>query len=158
MQYAHMQFEIAQLRQQNQIKVTESIVALILTFIFVSLVPQFLMIYVYQAQTTLMQQTPALVEYMGPVATAIGLAYVVFALVGNAFRESKARSLEAELHTMMLMDDGSEFTTTDEELMALEKIVDDALEQHAAEPKKTAKKTTKKKATRKSSTKKSAQK
>jgi len=147
MHQSNIQFQISQLRQENQTKVMESIMVLILDFIFVSLIPQFLMIYVYQAQTSMMQQPPVLVEFMPVVATVIAVAYVAFAIVTNMMRSSKIRSLETELKTAEMMEDTTSFSSTDEELMALEKIVDDALEQHSpAQTKaKSAKKVSKKK-------------
>lgn len=149
MQQSYLQFQIAQLRQQNQTRVMESIMVLILNFVFVSLVPQFLMIYVFQAQNSLMQQPPAFIEYMPVVATIITLIYLVFAIVTNMMRENKARGLEAELKTIEMMEDSTNFGSTDEELMALEKIVDDALEQHTMNESKATKKAPVKKAAKK---------
>lgn len=158
----YTQFKIEQLRAKNLARLMESILAFLGALFVTALLPSILVRYVYSPEQ-LMQQPPALLEYIPIASFAVAFGYLVFAAVGNMKREKTARELEKQLeltggHMGCECDCGDHDMVSDEELKELEAIVDEALSESktaAAAKKDSAKKS---KTTKKAASKKTAKK
>lgn len=96
------QFEIAQLRQKNMIVMIESIAVFIFCLFVSALLPQLLFKYFYaNAQLT---EQPALFDYIQVGTFLLGVAYFLYAAIGNFQRAAKVRKMEKQMQSSEMMD------------------------------------------------------
>jgi hypothetical protein len=99
MSYA-TQFEISQLRQQNVVKMVESLAVFVLCLFTTAFLPQLLYKYFYaNAQLT---AEPPIFGYISLGSFVVGVLYFLYCAFGNYLRSMKVRRLEKEL---LAMDD-----------------------------------------------------
>ena len=97
MSYAN-QFEISQLRQQNVVKMVESIAVFVLCLFTTAFLPQLLYKYFYaNAQLTV---EPPIFGYISLGSFVVGVLYFLYCAFGNYQRSMKVRRLEKELVEM----------------------------------------------------------
>ncbi len=90
----HHQFQAQQLRTQSVVKAVESIAVFVFALFTSALLPSLLFRYLYANQE--LTEQPKMLEYIPVAAFVVGVAYFVYAMVGNWARDGKARRLEQE--------------------------------------------------------------
>jgi len=94
-------FEISQLRQQNMVKMVESIAVFVFALFVTAFLPQLLFKYFYaNAQLT---EQPALFDYIQVASFLVGVLYFFYAAVGNMQRNMKIRKLQKEMQSNDMM-------------------------------------------------------
>src|SRR5258708_4276698 len=86
------QFEISQLRQQNVVKMIESIAVFVFALFVTAFLPQLLFKYFYANQQ--LTEQPALFDYIQVGSFLVGVVYFLYAAVGNIQRTMKLKKLE----------------------------------------------------------------
>src|SRR5260221_499130 len=91
------QFEISQLRQQNVVKMIESIAVFVFALFVTAFLPQLLFKYFYANQQ--LTEQPALFDYIQVGSFLVGVLYFLYAAAGNYKRNMKIRKLEREMRS-----------------------------------------------------------
>jgi hypothetical protein len=101
MMHSSSQFEISQLRQQNMVKMVESIAVFVFTLVVTAFLPQLLFKYFYANQQ--LTEQPALFDYIQVGSFLLGVLYFFYAALGNSRRNMKIRKLEKEMTSNEMM-------------------------------------------------------
>lgn len=154
MSHSYKQFQIQDLRNQNNQRLLESLVGFLFALFAVALLPSLILQFFFD-RTQLLEQ-PAVLEYLPVIAFVLPTLYFLYALLTNFARSKRIAQLHKELENM---NDCCGHCHTDDainsdELAELERMVDEVLDQNdvdkttttKAAPKRTTKKTTRKKA------------
>ncbi len=102
--YSSKQFELSQLRQKNMVVMIESIATFIACLFATAFLPQLLFKYFYATQQ--LTEEPAIFSYIQVGSFLVGALYFLYAVVGNFQRSMKARKLEKEIQSGVMMGDG----------------------------------------------------
>lgn len=139
---SHLHFEIKELRAQNVQALLGSIGTIMTALIVASMLPTLLVQFVYTDQTALMSgETPFWLQNGSMIIFGIGVLYFVYVAVTNYMRSRQIAVLKQQM-TMMGGNESfskSELAAQEKELAALEKMVDEALED-GKKPSKTVRK------------------
>lgn len=95
---SHLSHKSQALRTQSLIKTVEAILVMFTAIFVTALLPSLLLQYVFSSEALFEQ--PALLEYIPVVSFLAGIAYFIYAMVGNVLREGKARRFDLEAEEM----------------------------------------------------------
>lgn len=141
---SQLKFEIKELRQQNIQNLLGAIGLIMTSLIVASLLPQLLLQYVYTDQAALMGgKAPFWLENGSMVIFILGVLYFLYTAFVTIMNSRKIAMLKNQM--AMIGDDGSfsssEVAAQEKELAALERMVDEALDE-GKKPAKSARKKT----------------
>src|SRR5260221_10270667 len=95
------QFEISQLRQQNVVKMIESIAVFVFALFVTAFFPQLLFKYFYANQQ--LTEQPAIFDYIQVGSFLLGALYFLYAAVGNYQLNMKIPKLTKEIQSNDMM-------------------------------------------------------
>ncbi len=95
MKHSHLRFKIAQLRQDKQLMMIESIAVFVFALFVAILLPSLLIRYVYADQQLFEQ--PKVIEYIPVASFAVGTVFFLYAILTNLSRLKQIKALEREL-------------------------------------------------------------
>lgn len=120
------QFQIMDLRAQNQQKALETIVVGIVGLMSAALLPSLLLQYFYDVTT--LTAEPAALKMIPLLSYGASALFFLYAVVGNMARGKKIAQLTNELTSLSNMPMGDSAAISDSELAELEAMVDDVLD------------------------------
>lgn len=126
--YSDLAFKVSQLRAKNQNIMLTAVTVIVAALFVAALLPSLLVQYIYAGQQLFAQ--PLLLQYIPLVCFSVGIAYFLFAIVGNLFRAKRANYLEKQME----LEDCCCFDEEDEILDEIETLTETLVKEKKKAP------------------------
>ncbi|MBU0576739.1 hypothetical protein KJ707_03085 [Patescibacteria group bacterium] len=93
--YSDLAFQVSQLRARSQNVMLTAVTVIVAALFVAALLPSLLVQYVYAGQQLFTE--PLLLKFIPLVSFVIGIAYFIYAVIGNLLRAKRANYLEKQM-------------------------------------------------------------